>query len=219
MTPTPGPQSSPLDVLRRFAKPRRREEQCEMCASPLALEHEHVVEPSTRRLLCCCGACAILFDGGCESRFRRVPRRVERLLDFELSDAQWESLHLPIQLAFFYKVRLSGQVLAFYPSPAGATESLLPLESWRELEAQNPVLLELEHDVEALLVNRLGASREHYRVPIDRCFALVGLLRTQWRGLSGGTEAWQAIRQFFDDLRSSAHARGEPSHAGPDLSR
>jgi hypothetical protein len=217
MTSAPRPESSPLDVLRRFAKPRRPEEQCEMCANPLGREHEHLVEPSSRRLLCCCGACAILFEGGAESRFRRVPRRIERLLDFQLSDSQWESLHLPIQLAFFYKIRTSAQVLAFYPSPAGATESLLPLEAWQELEAQNPVLLELEHDVEALLVNRLGPSREHYRVPIDRCFALVGLLRTHWRGLSGGALAWQSIREFFDELRQRAHSRGEPSHAGLDV--
>jgi Family of unknown function (DUF5947) len=188
-----------------------------MCANPLGHEHEHLVEPAGRRLLCCCSACAILFESGAESRFRRVPRRIERLLDFQISDAQWESLHLPIQLAFFYKIRTRAQVLAFYPSPAGATESLLPLEAWHELEAQNPVLLELQPDVEALLVNRLGASREHYRVPIDRCFALVGLLRTHWRGLSGGTEAWQAIRQFFDELRENAHTRGEPPYAGLDL--
>jgi hypothetical protein len=39
-------------------------------------------------------------------------------------------------------------------------------------------------------------------VPIDRCFALVGLIRTHWRGLSGGAEAWQAIRDFFAQLRN-----------------
>jgi hypothetical protein len=188
-----------------------------MCANPLAPEHEHLVEPATRRILCCCTPCAILFEGGKESRFRRVPRRVEALLDFHLSDLQWESLHLPIQLVFFYKDRTRGRVLGFYPSPAGATESLLPLEAWQELEAQNRVLLELEHDVEALLVNRVGSSREYYRVPIDECYKLVGLIRSRWQGLSGGTEAWQAIRQFFDELRARAHRRGDPSHAGVDL--
>ena len=193
---------SPLGVLRRFAKPRRPEEQCELCASPLPPDHEHLVEPATRRLLCSCQACAILFDGGSESRFRRVPRRAEALLGFELTDEQWESLHLPIQLAFFYKSRATGQVHAFYPSPAGATESLLPLEDWQELERENPVLLEFEPEVEALLVNRLGSSREHYRVPIDVCYKLVGLLRLRWRGLAGGTEAWQEIRLFFDDLKA-----------------
>ncbi len=43
---------------------------------------------------------------------------------------------------------------AYYPSPMGATESLLRLEAWKELEAANPVLATLEPDVEALLVDR-----------------------------------------------------------------
>ena len=76
------------------------------------------------------------------------------------------------------------------PSPAGATESLLSLDAWSQLVANNPALTELEPDVEALLVNRTKGAREYYRCTIDRCYALVGLIRTHWRGLSGGTEVW-----------------------------
>ena len=47
----------------------------------------------------------------------------------------------------------------FYPSPMGATESLLGLDAWERLEAANPVLGELEPDVEALLVNRARGAR------------------------------------------------------------
>ena len=47
---------------------------------------------------------------------------------------------------------------AVYPSPAGATESLLPLETWDQIVAENPDLQSMEADVEALLVNRLGAG-------------------------------------------------------------
>jgi hypothetical protein len=41
-------------------------------------------------------------------------------------------------------------------------------------------------------------------VPIDECFKLVGLIRAHWRGLSGGTEVWQQMAQFFADLKRKA---------------
>ena len=69
-------------------------------------------------------------------------------------------------------------------------------------------MADLEPDVEALLVNRIDGAREYYRVPIDRCFALVGLIRTRWRGLSGGAEAWQAIHEFFAGLRELRDSSG-----------
>jgi hypothetical protein len=97
-----------------------------------------------------------------------------------------------------------------YPSPAGATESLLELEPWQELEAANPILKELEPDVEALLVNRVGGVRDHYLVPIDRCYELVGLIRKDWRGLSGGTEVWRTLDGFFSGIKASATVVGEP---------
>ena len=40
---------------------------------------------------------------------------------------------IPIGLAFFMRSSVSGGVVAFYPSPAGATESELSLEAWDEL--------------------------------------------------------------------------------------
>ena len=45
-------------------------------------------------------------------------------------------------------------------------------------------------EVEALFVYaRPGvAGREAFFVPIDLCYALVGLVRREWRGFSGGTE-------------------------------
>ena len=90
----------------------------------------------------------------------------------------------------------------------GATESELELESWEELEAENPVLGELEDDVEALLVNRAGARREYFLVPIDDCYALAGVLRTHWKGLAGGAEVWREIDAFFDRLRERAPRKG-----------
>ncbi len=46
---------------------------------------------------------------------------------------QWEDLHLPINLSFFVESTPAKRVLALYPSPAGAVESLLTLEAWQAL--------------------------------------------------------------------------------------
>jgi Family of unknown function (DUF5947) len=191
---------NPFAALRRLARPQPPVEQCELCAALLAPEHPHLLDLTTRQLLCSCGACAILFSGQA-GHYRRIPQRIQRLTDFRLSDVQWEGLSIPIGLAFFYLRTPPGKVVALYPSPAGATESLLPLEAWEELAAENPVLHDLEPDVEALLVNRIGQGRDCYRVPIDECYRLVGLIRTNWQGLSGGPEVWAAVTQFFGSLQ------------------
>jgi hypothetical protein len=198
---TPPAPDRPFSLLRQFVKRKPAAERCELCGLALAPQHAHLLEPATRRLVCSCEACSILFDGrGNDSRYRRIPRRIEILQDFKLSDGQWEGLHLPISLAFFHYSTPAKRVIAMYPSPAGATESLLALESWQDLVADNPVLSQLEPDVEALLVNRIGPARQYFGVPIDECFRLVGLIRGHWRGLSGGTEVWAEIAQFFQSL-------------------
>ncbi len=66
--------------------------------------------------------------------------------------------------------------------------------------AANPVLATLEPDVEALLVNRVRGARGHWIVPIDECYALVGLIRTRWRGLTGGARCGRQIGRFFEEL-------------------
>jgi hypothetical protein len=190
-----------LASLRRFARPQVVRERCALCDAELAVEHAHLVEPSSRRLSCACDACALLFSGQGETRYRRVPRRVRFLTDFHLTDEAWESLHLPINLVFFLHSTSAGRVIALYPSPAGATESLVALETWEALTAINPVLREFEPDVEALLVNRVGDAREIYRVGIDECYKLVGLIRTHWRGFSGGPSMEDAIGRFFAGLK------------------
>jgi len=86
----------------------------------------------------------------------------------------------------------------------GATESLLELDAWGEIVAANPVLGEMEPDVEALLVHRAGGARDHFVVPIDRAYRLVGTIRTSWKGLGGGNEVWREIGQFFDQLSKEA---------------
>ncbi len=196
---------SPINVLKRFVRPRKvAVERCELCAAEVGAEHPHLVEPATRQLLCSCQPCAILFSGHSDMKYRRVPRRIRYLSDFQLTDAQWESLLLPIGMAFFFNSSPADKIIALYPSPAGATESLLDLESWQDLVQTNPVLKEMEPDVEALLVNRVGAARDYFLAPIDECYKLVGLIRSRWHGLSGGTEVWEGISQFFRELREKA---------------
>jgi len=197
--------AAPIRTLRRFL-PGRRVERCELCGAELTGAHGHVLDVKTRRLSCACEACSILFAHRGASSYRRVGRGVRRLADFRMTDVEWESLRIPIGLAFFVNSTAEGRVMAFYPGPAGPTESLLALEAWSGIASQNPALAELDPDVEALLVNRIGAARDYYVVSVDRCYELSGLIRLHWRGLSGGEEAWGEIGNFFARLEEQASA-------------
>jgi hypothetical protein len=187
--------------LRQFVrKPREAAEFCELCASPLTPEHQHLLELDKHRITCACDPCAILFVDSTRQRFRRVPRDIRRLNDFRMDDQEWDSLLIPIKLAFFVYSSREARVVAQYPSPGGAMESSLDLEYWEAIVECNPVLKQFDADVEALLVNRLSNPPQYYRAPIDHCYRLVGILRTNWRGLSGGTEVWKRIDSFFQHL-------------------
>ena len=218
MDSTGSGQNRPFATLRQFVRERAPVEMCEMCSKELAAAHEHLIEPASRKIVCACDACAILFSGKADTKYRRLPRRILFLADFQLSDAQWESLMIPINLAFFFNSTAAGHMVALYPSPAGPTESLLGLDSWNEIVQANPVLKDMEPDTEALLVNRIGSSRgytsaEYFIVPIDECYKLVGLIRTHWRGLSGGTRVWEEIALFFGGLRERSTSVKEGANA------
>jgi hypothetical protein len=175
--------------------------------------HQHLLDPKKRQIMCSCDGCAVLFCGQAGAHFLRVPRRIRALSDFQMPDLQWESLMIPISLAFFYRDSAADKMMAMYPSPAGAIESLLSLESWTEIAAEHPALQKMEPDVESFLVNRVGTPAEYYIVPIDECYRLVGLIRMHWRGLSGGTEVWKEIHQFFGDLKARSADVMEHTHA------
>ncbi len=202
MNPKQVPGQSSFSLLRDFVRKRGPEERCELCSAVIGPEHAHLMVPLSRQLLCTCDPCSILFDARQNGKFRRVPRRIEALANFRLTDELWASLCLPIGLAFFFYSTPAKRVVAMYPSPAGATESLLTLEAWKKLAEQNPILDELEPDVEALLVNRVAETKVYFRVPIDECYKLVGLIRMHWRGLGGGSQAWESIEQFFVSLNA-----------------
>jgi hypothetical protein len=185
--------------LRRFLQPAQRAkpgERCEMCTEPVTEDHSHVIDLESRAIMCTCRGCYLLFthNGAGGKRHRAVPERYLHARSFTLGAALWESIGIPVL----------DTTVAFYPSPAGATESLLPLGAWEEMLASNSELATVSPDVEALLINKNDEDFECFLVPIDVCYELVGLVRLHWRGFDGGTEAWQAIDGFFGQLRERA---------------
>ena len=195
-----------INTLRRFRERASYQEKCEFCGVGLQPEHRHLLEVAKRRIVCTCTPCAFRFQDVVEGRFKLIPSDIRHLSEFDLSDSEWESLALPINLAFFFYSTPQQKMNAMYPSPAGATESLLPLTAWTSLAERNPVLTTMAADVEALLVNRVGTEREYYIVPVDLCFELIGLIRVHWRGLSGGDKVWEEVEKFFSKLGANARS-------------
>jgi Family of unknown function (DUF5947) len=199
-----------LDTLKRFFEKKRGSraaDRCDLCDVELAAEHGHLVNVSTRALMCACRACYLLFAnaGAGGARYRAVPDRyvsLDRNLD-------WDGLQIPVGVAFFFFNSALARVAAFYPSPAGATESLLPLDTWADIVSACPPIAQLAPDVEALLVRRTHDRRESFIVPIDACYELVGAIRRLWRGFDGGDEARDEIDRFFARVR----ARSRPLQA------
>jgi Family of unknown function (DUF5947) len=210
--------SEAFGTLRQFARKQRPVERCELCSTELSPHHPHLIELAQRKLTCACDPCAMLFSGQANPKYKRVPRRVRALTDFQMTDAQWDGLLIPINMAFFFSSSIDERVVALYPSPAGATESLLALETWNSIVELNPELEKMGSDVEALLVNRVGQNRgveraDYFILPIDECYKLVGLIRTHWKGLSGGTEVWHEIANFFSTLRDKAEVPSRRQNA------
>ena len=198
-----------MSGLRRFVGPapaRPAEpapEVCEMCGTAVDARHGHVTDLEHRSIMCACRACYLLFthQGAAGGRYRAVPDRYLHDPAFQLDEGRWDALQIPVRVAFFFDNSDLERVVGFYPSPAGATESLLPLEAWADVVAANPVMTDLVPDVEALLVQRSGEGFECFLLPIDACYQLVGLVKLQWKGFDGGQEAWAAIEEFFAGLR------------------
>lgn len=214
--------TSAYDVLARIRSDRRAPEpageRCEMCAESIADEHQHVVNVAGRQLMCVCRACYLLFtDSDAELRYRAVPDRYLSFPDFALDRRAWEALQIPVGVAFFFANSDLGRTVAFYPGPAGATESELDMEVWDAIAGADPRVALLADDVEALLVrvpedggseDGERAQPQTYLVPIDACYEFVGRLRMLWRGFDGGQQAREFIDDFF--ARVDARAREAP---------
>lgn len=195
---------------------------CELCGTPVPEAppgHRHLLDLRSRELRCACRPCGLLFDhpaaGG--GRYRLVPERRHRLDGFAFADADWAALAVPVRMAFFLRDSAEGRAALYYPSPGGAVAAPLDQALWARLTAANPVLADLAEDVEALLVDRTGPAVGHWLVPIDDCYALVGLIRTHWRGLAGGPQVWAELGRFFADLRRRATPppAAHPKEGGP----
>jgi len=181
-----------------------------MCAVPIGEAHSHVVNIESRAMQCTCRSCYLLFTvrGASRGKHRSVPDRFRYDPHFALADRVWDSAGIPVSMAFLFVNSVQNSTVAFYPSPAGATESLLPAEAWAQLLADNPAVADIEPDVEALLITRGRDGFEAFLVPIDSCYELVGHVRIHWKGFDGGTEAWEVINGFFDGLRERSEVVG-----------
>jgi hypothetical protein len=187
-----------------------------MCSTPIGEEHSHVVNVASRNILCVCRPCYLLFtrEGAAQGKYRAVPDRYISDPSFLLTEDQWDRLQIPVRMAFFFFNSALGRHVAFYPGPAGATESLLKLEAWDELVAANPLIQHLQADVEALLVSgRREGSFDIFLVPINACYELVGRVTMHWKGFDGGQKAWEEIDRLFAEVRSRSEqiAFGAPS--------
>ena len=206
---------------------------------PIPDDHDHVVDLEQRSLQCTCRGCYLLFtpEGAGGSRYRAVPDRFLSFPDFELSPGQWDSLQIPVGVAFFFLNSTTERVAAFYPGPAGATESLLSLDTWDEVVAANPGLATLLPDVEAFLVRSdrtgggagvlPGADRRLLRAGRPAPPAVAGLRRRRGgarraRGLLRRRAVQGPTARRRGDAMSSLGfevlgARAEPHAATPTL--
>lgn len=200
---------SGLTRLRRIVTPEQTAapvESCDFCNALLGERHGHVADISEHRLMCACRPCYFVFapHGAGGGRFRAVGEDVRRVAGLRLDEATWDALRVPVDLTFVFRQSADSDeepgLLAFYPGPAGATESELDMSAWRAIVAANPVIDQMAPDVEAVLMRRHDGSFSAHLVPIDVCYGLVGLVRSWWKGLGGGPVVWEKMAEFFDDL-------------------
>ena len=183
------------------ATPQQRPEHCDLCGEEIPADHRHLLHLEERRIACSCETCRALLQA--DSPWRPTGTRTLWLSELALSDEVWARFGIPIGLAFFL-ARASGDVVALYPSPAGATESELDLDAWAELVSANPGLQDLEPEIEGLIVNRLSEPPQYAVAPVDECYRLVGLIKSAWQGISGGPTVVAAVESFFAELETRA---------------
>jgi len=142
-------------------------------------------------------------------RFRAVPDRFLTDPAHRVDDTVWESLRIPVSVAFLFHNSSLDRAVALYPSPAGATENELEDVAWQSVLDATRVAAALRPDVEALLLRRHERRTECFLVPIDICYELVGRMRLHWRGFDGGAQARSDLDAVFARVRGSAReARG-----------
>ena len=186
----------------RAGRRSNADELCDLCGVTIPADHRHLLQLVERRIVCACEACWAMRSG--EGDYRPTGNRTLWLPDLRLPDELWASFQIPIGLAFFMRSTVTECVVAMYPSPAGATESELHFEAWSQMTELNPVLGDIELDIEGLIVNRLSDPPAYAIAPIDRCYALTGAIKAAWEGISGGSAVERAVADFFEQLRAEA---------------
>ncbi len=200
-----GLQLEPVPLLRengavQVAAPAREPHTgCELCELSLPEDHKHLLHLAERRILCVCQTCWAVRSG--DADYRPAGNRTLVLDDLHITDEQWAGFQIPIGLAFLMHSTVAGGVIALYPSPAGATESELDLDTWAQLCEANPILASLEPDTEALIVNRLAEPPQQVIAPIDAAYRLVGVVKASWEGITGGPAMRAAVAEYFEGLR------------------
>ena len=175
----------PFAKLKRFVEPQpkpRSREDCEFCGVEIAEKHSHAVNTETRSLMCVCRPCYLLFthEGAARGKFKAVPERYLYAPGLILTDAQWNRLQIPVGIAFFFFNTSLGRMVVFYPSPVGATESLLSLETWDELA-------ERTHCLQLLLpTSRRYLCETSRGVGASNATSFLSTLATNWWDVSAG---------------------------------
>lgn len=105
----------------------RPAEKCELCSVVIGSQHPHIVDVESRRLMCACRPCYLLFTqrGAAGGRYHSVS---ERYLKLPESTVDWEMFDIPAGIAFFMHSTALNRVVAFYPSPAGPPNRACPLK-------------------------------------------------------------------------------------------
>ena len=199
-------QAQVVSALRRLQMrqmpegPQPLEANCDLCGTSMPEQHRHLLQLDERSIVCACESCWALRSG--DPEFRPTGSRIVWLDGLELPDVLWARFRIPISLAFF--MRTGEGVVAFYPSPAGATESELDLGVWDDFARLNPVLETLEADAETLIVDRTAGELRAAIAPTDEAYRLVGLVKASWEGISGGPGVGEAVGGFFEELKGRA---------------
>ena len=177
------------EAVRRPPRPRRRPRAAAACCARAAAA------------TCCSPATApaATATGPCPTATCRSPTSACRR-------ASGTRLQIPVSVAFFFVNSTLDRVAAFYPSPAGATESLLSLDTWDEVVAANPELATLAPDVEAFLRAHRRARRAATRPSASSCPSTPA---TSWSASCGacGAASTAAPRPTRRWTRSSPRVR------------
>lgn len=207
--------ASSFECLRRDVRPRtvvHVRTTCVRCALPLGREHSHLVDCHESSLGCACRACALRFANNHRDphpRYRTVPSTVRFRAQLSCQDAHWRALRIAGNFVFVFRQSAERRWIALLPSPTHPVRVALPQPAWDDFLARHPLFANRTPDVEALLVRReLTGNLECFACGIDRCYALLGIVGEERRGMSRPAVRAR-VSTLFAELRRAAEATHE----------